>query len=213
MGLSFTINTITEHFQKVLKLAINMTAMKTLSCMFLLVIVVSCGMDRQRDWEMDLIEEVLETASRGKPIHLLDESDTNWCRTMDEYICTLDHLVAYQMHGNPRYRTPELGDIFEVRDFEFIKDQFKKSIRFLERDFTNDIKLVSQKELDNKSEFEKSFFPYFSVSAPAFSENGEYALIYVSEFCGIECGGGDLMIYKREKGKWERILIVGIWLS
>ncbi|MCH7400184.1 hypothetical protein MM236_19480 [Belliella sp. DSM 107340] len=109
-------------------------------------------MDRQREWDMDLIEEVLETAFRGKPIHLLDESDTIWCRTMDEYVCTIDHLVAYQMHGNPRYRTPELGDIFEVLDFEFITDQFKKSVRFLERDFTNDIRLVSQKELDNKSE-------------------------------------------------------------
>lgn len=126
-----------------------MTAMKTLSVMFILVIVVSCGMDRQLECEMDLIEEVLETASREKPIHLLDESDTNWCRTMDEYICTLDHLVAYQMHGNLRYRTPELGDILEVVDFQYVTDKLNKSIRFLERDFTNDIRLVSQKELDN----------------------------------------------------------------
>ncbi|MCH7414832.1 hypothetical protein MM213_15130 [Belliella sp. R4-6] len=187
--------------------------MKTLSVVFILVMTVSCGMDRQRDWEMDLIEAVLETASRGKPIHLLDESDPNWCRTMDEYICTLDHLVAYQMHGNPRYKSPELRDIFKPDEFDFITNQFKRRISFIDLNFTSDIQLVSQKELDNKSEFEKSFFPYFSVSAPAFSENKEYALIYVSEFCGIECGGGDLMIYKREKGKWERILIVGIWLS
>jgi hypothetical protein len=190
-----------------------MTAMKTLSVMFILVIVVSCGMDRQLECEMDLIEEVLETASREKAIYLLDESDTNWCRVMGNYICTLDQLGTYQLHGNPRYRSPELGDLFEEDEFNIIANQFKKRINFMDRDFTGDIQLISQKELDNKSEFERSFFPYFIVSAPAFSKNGEYALIYVSEFCGIECGGGDLMIYKREKVKWVRILIVGIWLS
>lgn len=196
---------------KGLKHAIDMTLIKTLSCGLLIVMVVSCGLDRQP--KMELIELTLETASRGKSIHLLDESDTSWCRVMGEYICTLSHLNTYQLHGNPRNRTPELRDLFDADEFDYIADQFKNRVSFKEKDFTSNIQLISQKELDNKSDFELSIFPYFTVSAPAFSENGEYALIYISEFCGIECGGGDLMIYRKENRKWVRILIVGIWLS
>jgi|GEM_PF-3190019 len=188
-----------------------MDIIKKLYFSIFLVMAVSCGSDRQR--KMDLILITLETASRGKSIFLLDESDTSWCWVMDENICTLNRLNTYQLHGNPRNRTPELREIFKADEFDYIADQFKKRVSFKEKNFTSNIQLISQKELDNKSDFELSIFSYFTVSAPAFSENGEYAFIYISEFCGIECGGGDLMIYKREKEKWVRILILGIWLS
>ena len=53
---------------------------------------------------------------------------------------------------------------------------------------------------------------YFSV--PIFSMDNKVAVIYLSNYCGNECGFGGYYIYKQEsKNKWIFITAIGHWIS
>ncbi|HTL82717.1 MAG TPA: hypothetical protein VL651_13480 [Bacteroidia bacterium] len=46
---------------------------------------------------------------------------------------------------------------------------------------------------------------FFEVSEPVFSTDGSYAIVYVSQQCGGNCGNGGATLYHWEKGMWKPV--------
>lgn len=185
--------------------------MKIQIYLIFIILIFSC--ETRNSQKKDFIENVLLIVSNDKTINLLKESDTTWCNNIDGNICKIVRLHEFQLYGDPRNSNPDLIDILNEDEFEFLENQFYDIIDFENFDVPDNISFISQIELENMNYIEKSLFSYTTLSSPALSKNGKYALIYVSEFCGIECGGGDLLVFKKENGIWNQILTIGIWLS
>jgi hypothetical protein len=54
---------------------------------------------------------------------------------------------------------------------------------------------------------------YVQFTAPAYSEDGKHALIYVSHSCGGLCGTGWLIYLSKPNGKWEITARRMLWIS
>jgi hypothetical protein len=61
--------------------------------------------------------------------------------------------------------------------------------------------------------FEMSILNYYLLSSSSISSSGEFGFIYIAQNCGIECGGGDIWIFKRINDSWELYLSIPLWMS
>lgn len=53
----------------------------------------------------------------------------------------------------------------------------------------------------------------YSFGVPIFLRNDTYCFFYSGYGCGGECGGGNFVIYKKVKGKWQSWLKLSGWMS
>lgn len=53
----------------------------------------------------------------------------------------------------------------------------------------------------------------YSFAPPIFLRNDTYCLFYYGYGCGDLCGEGEFALYKREKGKWVKIMSLSSWVS
>ena len=53
----------------------------------------------------------------------------------------------------------------------------------------------------------------YSFSEPVFIRKGAYCIFYSDYSCGIDCGGGEWVLYRKEKNTWVRWLILDGWIS
>ena len=51
------------------------------------------------------------------------------------------------------------------------------------------------------------------VSAPAYSPDGSWALIYVESLCNGRCGGGALLLFERQSGTWKLSRHIINWIG
>ena len=69
------------------------------------------------------------------------------------------------------------------------------------------------------SEFEKMhdscvfYFNLEELSNVVFSDDKNYACIYISYHCGENCGQGDYVLLKKEKNKWRIVEVVRTWIT
>lgn len=106
-----------------------------------------------------------------------------------------------------------LTDHFSFDDIDRMCSQLTYDLKIDKQKLPSQIQVISDDYL-NKQEYEGLFTKYHIISNPVFSTDGQYALIYRSVYCGIECGDGRLELYKKaERGKWGLILSESIWIS
>jgi ferredoxin-like protein FixX len=69
---------------------------------------------------------------------------------------------------------------------------------------------------DKRTESEKLFPKQktYRICPPIFARNGQLALLYIENHCGIECGGGQINIYsKSAEGDWKYVFTIPMWVS
>jgi hypothetical protein len=54
---------------------------------------------------------------------------------------------------------------------------------------------------------------YFSISKPIFNETFDLAFVQIGEVCGPLCGGGEMIIYEWNSGKWFEKERISSWVS
>ncbi|MCO5725005.1 hypothetical protein [Robiginitalea marina] len=107
--------------------------------------------------------------------------------------------------------------IFNRVDLGFMESQVEESRnrkRLNEKHLSIDRKYLLIH--DNRSEQPQRFpeFQTYKISWPLFSKDKKAALMYVENFCGIECGGGQINIYAlMEDSSWKWIGAILIWVS
>lgn len=53
----------------------------------------------------------------------------------------------------------------------------------------------------------------FFLSKPIFLRNNTICIFEDDMDCGVLCGGGDLVIYKKNKGSWSRYMTISSWVE
>ena len=51
------------------------------------------------------------------------------------------------------------------------------------------------------------------VSAPAYSSDGNSAIVWVESFCDGRCGGGSLLLFQRKSGRWMQTRSIINWIG
>lgn len=125
---------------------------------------------------------------------------------------TNDYLNTHQF-----ITTITTDSLLSVADFEAMRQQLnvwqtvnKWRVRSLR---AQGVKILVH---DRRSESEQLFpkFTTYQVFPPLFSVDGQTALFYVENFCGVECAGSDIHILRQQPdGTWKRLLIVPVYLS
>jgi len=76
-------------------------------------------------------------------------------------------------------------------------------------DLSKKLKTISVEELDTPS---SGFAPYYTLSIPIFSRDGNTAYVEVNAYFG-DGGGGSAVVLKRENGEWEIADFFRTWFS
>lgn len=53
----------------------------------------------------------------------------------------------------------------------------------------------------------------FTLSKPVFLRNNSICILYKASDCGMLCGGGTLVIYKKENDKWKNYMVLADWVK
>jgi len=70
----------------------------------------------------------------------------------------------------------------------------------------------SQIDIKTKVDFNSpDFFGGINLSNVAYSEDGSMACFYIALQCGIECGGGYIVVLEKTHSKWSLSDIIQIW--
>ena len=115
------------------------------------------------------------------------------------------------------YQSDIVESILKKQDLEFMKSQLKKV----------DVKTLDTKKLTiNKNYISVKNYvktgtdniipndSTYHISWPIFSEDSKVAMIYIENYCGIDCGGGQLSIYEKDKnGVWKFVGAIGTFIS
>lgn len=111
---------------------------------------------------------------------------------------------------------------FTKEELSYIKDKKYPSLKKWTEGLLGKIKLVSSDSInaifrDNKKEwryFYKNFGASFNnFSVPIFLRNDTYCLFYSDNHCGGLCGGGSLVLYKKENNRWTKVHSYCDWIS
>lgn len=98
-------------------------------------------------------------------------------------------------------------------EIEIICKQLTLELRVEKEKLHPQIELIDDKYISDQ-EYGGLFTSYQVVSNPAFSSDGQFSYIYSATHCGIECGGGEIIIYKKtENGDWQLIYNHMLWIS
>lgn len=54
---------------------------------------------------------------------------------------------------------------------------------------------------------------YYSFTSPIFLRDGSIAIFFVQFNCGILCSQGELAVYRKKSGSWEKWIVVNNWIS
>ena len=82
----------------------------------------------------------------------------------------------------------------------------------------NKLKNIQERLLfkDIRTELEKNLnrITTYKIFYPLFSCKGDIVLFYAENYCGMECGGGQLTIYKiKPNGEWKILGVIPTWIS
>jgi hypothetical protein len=105
----------------------------------------------------------------------------------------------------------------------FIQEATRKSkIKFWSSPMFSKVKMMDSKTIDSVFNDRSKGWKYFhenigqsfnSFSAPIFFRNYSYCIFYFDNSCDNLCGGGQLILYKKQNGKWKNIQSYCNWVS
>ena len=95
----------------------------------------------------------------------------------------------------------------------FAKDAIDISHCFSEMDEGPLLQEISDEEIRASYASDDKLLNVWGVTTPAFSKNGNYALIYVSNHCGYECGWGEFILLTKKNDEWVVLGYHKIWIS
>lgn len=110
-----------------------------------------------------------------------------------------------------------LDTVIDITDLEEVKMALDDCVRITRLNI-KELKLKRKNLLikDTRTDYKKSFpdFRTYKIAPPVFNYNCDFALIYIENYCGIECGGGQFNFYMRlSNGDWKYIGHVPVWVS
>ena len=111
---------------------------------------------------------------------------------------------------------------FEFDSSEFFTGKFSTKTLNIQDCYSDVDTSPRLEDLDYKTimKYEKSyaeedavFTSLWKFSAPVFSEDARFAIVYVEYFCGGLCGEGYYMLVKKNEKGWSLMGIHSIWIS
>jgi len=136
------------------------------------------------------------------------------------YSYNLDSMLNFEFLQEAQFSFSEspakIKQLLSVNDLEYMKQQVVDwdTTKFLD---SGKLKAISDKLVPrhSKPKTDKEYgLSFYSVFPPLFNVKGDYCFLYVENYCGIECGGGQLNLYKKQKdGTWKVVFIVPTWQS
>ncbi|WGQ10136.1 hypothetical protein QG516_00515 [Pedobacter gandavensis] len=95
--------------------------------------------------------------------------------------------------------------------FQNLPDQLFEGGKLLTSD---SLKLYAEGNLDAWSNLNKNkIYKYFMFSRPIFLRNNTICLFNYAQYCGFKCGIGKTAIYRKEHGRWRRLMVLSSWIS
>ena len=136
------------------------------------------------------------------------------------YSYDLDSMLNFEFLQEAQFSfsesPPKIKQLLSDEDLQYMKQQLtnwsaKKS---LDKD---KLKLIREQLVPKQTKPitpEEYKLAFYGVYPPLFNVKGDYCLLYIENYCGIECGGGQLNLYKKQKdGTWKVVYIVPTWVS
>lgn len=118
------------------------------------------------------------------------------------------NMSFYKKHEGIDFSSFILSD-----EIETICNQLTLELRLEKEKLLPQIELIDDKFISDH-EYGGLFTSYQVLSNPAFSSDGQFSYIYSATHCGMECGGGEIIIYKKsENGEWQLIYNYMLWIS
>ncbi|MBA3827642.1 MAG: hypothetical protein H0X33_01780 [Taibaiella sp.] len=68
-------------------------------------------------------------------------------------------------------------------------------------EYSREFRLASIKEISRKNWI-------FMFSNPIYIRNNSLAVIFIKRLCGLDCGNGELAVYRKTNGKWEKWIYI-----
>ena len=131
------------------------------------------------------------------------------------YSYNLDSMLNFEFLQEAQFSfsesPPKIKQLLSDNDLEYMKQQVVDwdTTKFLD---SGKLKAISDKLVPrhSKPKTDKEYgLSFYSVFPPLFNVKGDYCFLYVENYCGIECGGGQLNLYKKQKdGTWKVVFIV-----
>lgn len=180
---------------------------KFLSC-FLILFLLGCSSNIQKSEQKKYLEETkdfLQNFDSKKP-YLLDSKPFAF-----EYLECIDAIKYDTLHFTR-------SEIIEIE-----KQAKTPKIKNWTKDLLKQATLVNHDTIKNIfADFKNKHWRYFrknygssfnTYSAPIFLRNYTYCLFYFSNSCGGLCGGGSMVLYKKENGEWKSVDKYCMWIS
>jgi hypothetical protein len=142
--------------------------------------------------------------SKNKPILLNDNLDNNEgfsCLdqlkqdTLTFTKSEIDYILKKSKNSSIKKWTKELVPVAKLINGDTINQIFKNG----EKGWTYFYKKIGR--------------DFTSFSAPIFLRNNKYCIFYSAIHCGWLCGGGQLILYKREGAEWKIVKSYCNWIS
>jgi hypothetical protein len=184
---------------------------------FLVASLFVCGQDTPNisngfSVKQDSIVYLQKCIAFIKEIKQKELSDTNFILADKPFSFEYFDCLKELMEDSTAYTTAELS---------FIKNRQYPLLTKWTRAFYGTIRLISSVTINEIFKDPSKWWPYFNknigrefntFSVPIFLRNYSYCLFYSDHHCGGLCGGGRLILYKKENNKWIELKSYCIWV-
>lgn len=149
-------------------------------------------------------------SSKNSKIKWIDQR--NFLAFYQTKILKLDSIAVYQIIKS----ADAYSDLREVLNTDSLKTKVFSGInlkKWRSTDFQNTTLINEENLLEtayHSHKFEKIFETYkgfFQFSAPMFSQDKNYAIIYIDFICGSRCGYSQVELYRREGNVWKLLQV------
>jgi hypothetical protein len=163
--------------------------------------------------DKDSIEYINRCVEFIKEVRKENVSDTNYILEDKPSLLLYYNCIDDLLKDTETFTKEELNFIKNKEYFsisKWTKEMFP-NIKFVSSDT---VKAIFSNNANGWTYFYKNFGRKFSTfSVPIFLRNNTYCLFYSDNHCGWLCGGGSLILYKKENGKWVEIKSYCNWIS
>jgi hypothetical protein len=178
----------------------------------ILLILFSACQEKGNDAVYGVIKTILEDEADEDYINLIRNTNTDWNRNSKVDFCSLEGIDRLQTDSSTDSQVAKISSLLTEDDLISMCKQNDISIVLDPKNLPKNVRIYPKKVLlDYELDYASPTFHEFST--PMFNSKQTYALVYVAEYCGPECGGGGLYFLENKHGKWEKIAYVMLWIS
>lgn len=136
------------------------------------------------------------------------------------YSYDLDSMLNFEFLKEAQFSfaesPPTIRQLLSDDDLQYMKQQLSdwSTTKSLDKD---KLKLISEQLVPKQTKpitSEEYKLAFYKIYPPLFTIKGDSCFLYMENYCGIECGSGQLNLYKKQKdGTWKVVYIVPTWVS